>query len=89
MKKFIKHIWRYLTSPTYSFWIDFCSRQENIDKAMNEIIHNLRMTSYPIWYVKGNKIRKLKQNSYYNKPCGIYLFAYSTHKAGWADRQIS
>lgn len=44
----LKHIWKYLTSPSYRFWVDFCSLKENQDRAMNEIIENLERRNHPI-----------------------------------------
>lgn len=58
MKK-LKHIWKYITSPSYRFWVDFCVQKENIDRAMNDILDNLRLQSHPMFYVKGDKIHRL------------------------------
>jgi len=55
----IKHIWKYLTSPTYRYWIDFCSRQENLDKTIKQIQDNLYLQSKPMFYYKGDEIKKL------------------------------
>ena len=62
MKKEIKHIWKYLTSPTYRFWINLCSQQKLIDKNMEIIEDNLRLSSHPMFYLKENgQIEKLKE----------------------------
>jgi len=58
MKK-IKHIWKYLTSPTYRFWVDFCTQQENINRQMNLIEDNLLLQAHPMFYYNGDKIEKL------------------------------
>lgn len=58
MKK-IKHICKYLTSPSYRFWVDFCVQQENIDRAMNDILYNLDILSHPMFLVDGDKVKKL------------------------------
>jgi hypothetical protein len=58
--KILKHIWKYLTSPTYRYWMDFCSLRENIDRNMNLIEDNLRFQSHPMFKVEDNKITKLK-----------------------------
>ena len=52
MKK-IKHIWKYITSPHYRFWIDFCSRQENLDRNMELIKQNLQLMSKPMFIYRG------------------------------------
>ncbi len=51
MKK-IKHIWKYLTSSTYRHWVDFYSLQENLDRNMKMIEDNLRLGSYPMFYIE-------------------------------------
>ena len=56
MKK-IKHIWRYLTSPTYRFWVDFCTQKEMINCQMNLIEDNLRFQSRPMFKVDGDMFK--------------------------------
>jgi len=58
-KKIIKHIWKYLTSPTYRYWVDFCTQQEMINRNMRVIEDNLRLESYPIFKIEDGKITKL------------------------------
>ena len=58
MKK-IKHIWKYLTSPTYQYWVDFCSQQEYLNRNMKIIEDNLRFQSYPMFKVEKDKIEKI------------------------------
>lgn len=55
--KSIKHFWKYLTSPKYRMWVDWCTQKEHIDKSMNMILDNLALKSYPPFLVddKGNK----------------------------------
>ena len=60
--KIIKHFWRYLTSPTYRFWIDFCSRQELIDKEIKAIKKALWLQTHPMFLVDGNKITNLNED---------------------------
>ena len=60
MKK-IKHIWKYLTSPTYRFWVDFCTQEELINRQMKIIEDNLRLKSYPMWQYNGDKLQKIKE----------------------------
>ena len=50
MKK-IKHIWKYLTSPSYRFWVDFATREENLNQSMNAVMDNLELMSKPMFYV--------------------------------------
>lgn len=52
----IKHIWKYLTSPPYRFWIDFCAREENLDMSMGLVLQNLAMQTYPLFQVEDGKI---------------------------------
>jgi len=59
MKK-IKHIWRYITSPTYRFWVDFCTQEELINKQMKAIEDNLMLKTYPMFKVENGKITPLK-----------------------------
>jgi hypothetical protein len=59
MGKMIKHIWKYLTSPTYRSWVDFCSLEENLNRQMKLIEDNLRLATYPMFYYKNGKIKKL------------------------------
>ena len=55
-----KHIWKYLTSPTYRFWVNFCTQQEHLNRNMKMIEDNLRLKSYPMFYVKGDSIKEIK-----------------------------
>lgn len=56
--KRIKHIWKYLTSPEYRFWIDYCSQKENLDRTMNMIIDNLYLQTHPLFYTDGSEIKE-------------------------------
>lgn len=47
----LKHFWKYLTSPEYRYWIDFCAAEENLNKSMNLIIDNLKMRNYPMYHI--------------------------------------
>jgi len=58
MKK-VRHIWKYLTSPTYRFWIDFCAKEEFINRNMNEIEDMLKMQAHPMFIYDGKGIKKL------------------------------
>lgn len=60
--KRIKHIWKYLTSPPYRFWVDFCTQKEMIDRNMREIEDNLRLTLHPLFYTDGTEIKKIDFN---------------------------
>ena len=61
MKK-ILHIWKYLTSPPYRHWVDYCTQKEYIDRSMNMILDNLALKTYPPFLVdeKGN-IKPIKK----------------------------
>lgn len=54
-----------MTSPTYRFWMDFCDLEENRDKSFNELLDNLKMRSYPMYYVNNDgTLEKLKIRRY-------------------------
>jgi len=55
----IQHLWRYFTSPTYRFWVDFCTQEEMLNRNMKMIEDNLRLRSYPMYLVEGDKIKIL------------------------------
>lgn len=57
--KTIKHILRYLFSPHYRFWVDFCTRKENVDQTMNLVMHNLELASKPLFMYDEGKITQL------------------------------
>ena len=57
--KRLKHIWKYLTSPSYRYLVDFCSQQEFLNRNMKMIEDNLRLQSYPMFRVENGKIQKL------------------------------
>ena len=59
MKK-IKHIWYYLTKPSYRYWVDFCTLQENINRQMKLIEQNLYLQSNPMFvYEKDGSMKKI------------------------------
>lgn len=54
----IKHIWKYLTSPAYRFWVDFCTQQEYIDKSIADIQYNLKLQNHPMFISKDEVYKK-------------------------------
>ena len=56
MIKFLKHIWRYLTSPTYRFWVGFYNEQAIINRMKSEWEESKRRQSYRTSY----GIKKMK-----------------------------
>ena len=52
--KRLKHIYKYLISPTYRFWVDLCTEQENIDRSMKEIQTILQLRAHPMFIVKNS-----------------------------------
>ncbi len=56
IKKF-KHIYNYLTSPTYRFFSDFFARQKALDRQMNGIIDNQKLT-ISIKFINKDKNKK-------------------------------
>lgn len=59
MKK-LRHIWGYLTSPSYRHWVDFCTQKEMIGKQMSLIQDQLRLQIHPMFYYDGDSIKKVK-----------------------------
>ena len=46
----LKHFYRYLTDKNYRYWVKFCSREEHMERVMNDIIDCMKLQVYPMWY---------------------------------------
>lgn len=46
MKKFLKHYWKYLTSPIYRAFIHFLIKQGQVDRMYNQMIDRQKLTCY-------------------------------------------
>ena len=57
----IKHIYKYITSPTYRYWSDFCTRQEFLNKNMNMIEDKMRLETHPMFICVEGKLHELKE----------------------------
>lgn len=57
MKK-LKHIWKYLTSPSYRFWVDSCTTQDLISTNFNLITDAIKLQAHPLYIIKNDKIKK-------------------------------
>lgn len=53
--KTLKHIYKYLTSPSYRYWVDFCTRKENLDRQMDLIKRELKLQNHPIYIYQDTK----------------------------------
>jgi len=49
--KGVKHIWKYLTSPTYRFWVNFCTQEEMVNKSLEDIQKHLWLQIHPLFMV--------------------------------------
>jgi len=44
----INKIIKYFSDPAFKFWVDFCTLQESRNIAMNQILDNINLRSYPL-----------------------------------------
>jgi len=52
MKKKIKHIWKYITSPRYRFTVDLMMSKESIDRQMNMMLEQIELSKIPPMYIE-------------------------------------
>ena len=50
MNKTIKHIWRYLTSPIYRYWVDICVREKYIDINLKLLKDNWQLGNHFMYF---------------------------------------